>query len=39
VERESLHLAENQLRYQVAVAFLKAEFHRLASAINGGSNS
>jgi flagellar basal-body rod protein FlgB len=39
VERESLHLAENQLRYQVAVAFLKAEFHRLASAIDGGSNS
>ena len=27
VERESLLLAQNQLRFQVAVAFLKAEFH------------
>jgi flagellar basal-body rod protein FlgB len=39
VERESLLLAQNQLRFQVAVAFLKAEFHRLSSAINGGSTS
>jgi len=39
VERESLLLAENQLRYQVAVAFLKAEFHRVSLAINGGSTS
>jgi len=39
VERESLLLAENQLRFQVAVQFLKAEFHRLSSAINGGSTS
>ncbi len=37
VERESLLLAQNQLRFQVAVQFLKAEFHRLSSAINGGS--
>jgi flagellar basal-body rod protein FlgB len=36
VDRESLLLAQNQLRFTVAVAFLKAEFHRLASAINGG---
>jgi flagellar basal-body rod protein FlgB len=39
VERESLLLAENQLRFEVAVAFLKAEFHRLSLAINGGSTS
>jgi len=39
VERESLLLAQNQLRFQVAVQFLKAEFHRLSSAISGGSAS
>jgi len=39
VERESLLLAENQLRFQIAVAFLKAEFHRVSLAINGGSTS
>jgi len=39
VERESLLLAQNQLRFQVAVRFLKAELHRLSSAINGGSAS
>ncbi|MBZ5663504.1 MAG: flagellar biosynthesis protein FlgB [Acidobacteriia bacterium] len=39
VERESLLLAQNQLRFQVAVQFLKAEFHRLTLAINGGSTS
>lgn len=39
VERESLLLAQNQLRFEVAVAFLKAEFHRLSTAINGGSAS
>jgi len=39
VERESLLLAENQLRFQVAVAFLKSEFHRLSMAINGGPGS
>jgi flagellar basal-body rod protein FlgB len=39
VERESLLLAENQLRFEVAVAFLKAEFHRLSTAINGGGTS
>jgi len=38
-ERESLLLAENQLRFATAVAFLKSEFHRLSLAINGGSNS
>ena len=39
VERESLLMAENQLRFQVAAQFLKAEFHRLTLAINGGSTS
>ena len=39
VERESLLMAENQLRFQVAVGFLKTEFHRLSLAINGGSGS
>jgi len=39
VERESLLLAQNQLRFQAAVQFLKAEFHRLSSAITGGSAS
>jgi flagellar basal-body rod protein FlgB len=39
VERESLLLAENQLRFQAAAAFLKSEFHRLTLAINGGSQS
>jgi len=39
VERESMLLAENQLRFQVAVAFLKTEFHRLSLAINGGQGS
>jgi flagellar basal-body rod protein FlgB len=38
-ERESLLLAENQLRFAAAVAFLKSEFHRLSLAINGGPNS
>ncbi len=39
VERESLLLAENQLRFQVAAQFLKAEFHRLTTAINGGGTT
>ena len=39
VERESLLLAENQLRFTLAVAVLKSEFHRLALAINGGTGS
>jgi flagellar basal-body rod protein FlgB len=39
VERESMLLAENQLRFQVAVAFLKTEFHRLSQAISGGQGS
>jgi flagellar basal-body rod protein FlgB len=39
VERESLLLAQNQLRFQVAVQFMKAEFHRMSLAITGGSTT
>ena len=39
VERESLLLAQNQLRFTAAVAFLKEQFHQMASAISGGSGS
>jgi len=39
VERESLLLAQNQLRFTVAIAFLKSEFHSLSAAISGGTTS
>jgi flagellar basal-body rod protein FlgB len=39
VERESLLLAQNQLRFEVAVAFLKSEFHSMSSAISGGGST
>ncbi len=39
VDRESLLLAENQLHFQVAVQFLRAEFRRLSQAIHEGANS
>jgi flagellar basal-body rod protein FlgB len=39
VERESLLLAQNQLRFEVAVAFLKDEFHGVSMAINGGTTA
>ena len=39
VDRESLLLAENQLHFQVAVQFLRAEFRRLSVAIHEGANS
>lgn len=40
VEREGLLLAETQLRYNVAIELLQAEFHRLQSAIReGGAQS
>jgi flagellar basal-body rod protein FlgB len=39
VDRESLLLAENQLHFQVAVQFLRAEFHRLSLAIHEGVTS
>jgi flagellar basal-body rod protein FlgB len=36
VERESLLMAQNELRYQVAIQFLRDQFHTIAAAINGG---
>jgi flagellar basal-body rod protein FlgB len=39
VERESLLLAQNQLRFEVAVALLKDEFHAVSMAINGGATA
>ena len=39
VERESLLLAQNQLRFQVAVQFMKAEFHRMSLAITGAGTT
>jgi len=39
LEREGLLLAETQLRFQVGVQVLKAEFHRILSAIHEGSGS
>jgi flagellar basal-body rod protein FlgB len=39
VDRESLLLAQNQLRFTVAVAFLKEQFHEISSAISGGGSS
>jgi len=39
LERESLLLADVQLRYNTAVQLLRAEFHRISSAIHEGSTS
>lgn len=39
LEREGLLLAETQLRFQVGVQVLQAEFHRILSAIKEGSSS
>ena len=36
LEREGLLMAQTQLRFQSAVAVLKAEFHRIQLAINEG---
>jgi flagellar basal-body rod protein FlgB len=36
VEREGLLLAETQLRFTTGIALLKAEFHRVLTAINEG---
>jgi len=38
VERESLLMAQNQLRYQVAIQFLRDQFHTISSAISGGGS-
>ena len=39
LEREGLLLAETQLRFQVGVQVLQAQFHRILSAIKEGSGS
>lgn len=39
VERESLLMAQNQLRFQVAVQFLRKQFSELSTAINGGGTT
>ena len=39
LDRESLLLADVQLRYNTAVQLLRAEFHRLSSAIHEGNAS
>jgi flagellar basal-body rod protein FlgB len=39
LEREGLLLAETQMRFSSGVQLLKAEFHRLMSAIHEGSTS
>ena len=37
LDRESLLLAQSQLQYQMGAQLVKARFHQLLSAINGGS--
>lgn len=37
VDRESLLLAQTQLQYQMGVQLIKAEFHRLLTAIKDGN--
>lgn len=37
LDRESLLLAQSQLQYQMGTQLVKARFHQLLSAINGGS--
>jgi flagellar basal-body rod protein FlgB len=39
VERESLLLAENQIKFNLAVQLLKDQFHGIASAINSGGTA
>jgi len=39
VERESLLLAETQMKYNLAVQLLKDEFHGISQAINSGGTS
>ena len=39
VERESLLLAETQMKYALGVQLLKDEFHGIAQAINSGGTS
>ena len=37
VDREGLLLSQTQLQYQMGVQLIKSEFHKLLTAINGGS--
>jgi flagellar basal-body rod protein FlgB len=37
VDRESLMMGETQLQYQMGIQLIKAEFHRLLSAIKEGN--
>jgi flagellar basal-body rod protein FlgB len=37
VDRESLLLSQTQLQYQMGVQLIKAEFHKLLTAIKEGS--
>jgi flagellar basal-body rod protein FlgB len=37
VDRESLLLSQTQLQYQMGVQLIKAEFHKLLTAIGSGS--
>ena len=37
LDRESLLLAQSQLQYQMGTQLVKAQFHQLLSAINGGN--
>jgi len=37
IDRESMMLAESQLQYQMGVQLIKAEFHRLLTAIKDGN--
>jgi flagellar basal-body rod protein FlgB len=39
LDRESLLLAETQMRYNLGVQLLKGEFHGIAMAINSGGTS
>jgi flagellar basal-body rod protein FlgB len=39
LEREAVLLSETQLRFQIGVQLLQAEFHRMLSAIKEGSST
>ncbi|MGD0570740.1 MAG: hypothetical protein ABSA78_20255 [Candidatus Sulfotelmatobacter sp.] len=39
LERESLLLAETQMKYNLGVQLLKDEFHSIAQAINSGGSA
>jgi flagellar basal-body rod protein FlgB len=39
LERETLILAETQLKFNIGVQVLRSEFHRISSAIHEGSTS